>query len=151
MRLTCPNCAAQYEVDDRLIPPGGRDVQCSACGHAWFFMAEAEEGALSAPPPRDAAARPAAPPPHTTAPSPPRSAPPSAPASAPASPPPPASASAQPRPDEPAAPVPAPAAGAAGAEPRRPALDPAVADVLRAEAEREARARRAEAAAIESQ
>jgi len=36
MRLTCPNCAAQYEVDDRVIPSAGRDVQCSNCGHAWF-------------------------------------------------------------------------------------------------------------------
>lgn len=36
MRLTCPNCAAQYEVDDDVIPPEGRDVQCSDCGHGWY-------------------------------------------------------------------------------------------------------------------
>jgi predicted Zn finger-like uncharacterized protein len=36
MRLTCPNCKAQYEVADGVIPPGGRDVQCSACGSTWF-------------------------------------------------------------------------------------------------------------------
>lgn len=36
MRLTCPNCAAQYEVDDSVVPKGGRDVQCSACGHTWY-------------------------------------------------------------------------------------------------------------------
>lgn len=36
MRLVCPNCGAQYEVDDRVVPQGGRDVQCSNCGHAWF-------------------------------------------------------------------------------------------------------------------
>lgn len=36
MRLICPNCGAQYEVDDSLIPDAGRDVQCSNCGHAWF-------------------------------------------------------------------------------------------------------------------
>lgn len=36
MRLTCPNCAAQYEVDERVIPASGRDVQCSNCGQAWF-------------------------------------------------------------------------------------------------------------------
>lgn len=36
MRLVCPNCGAQYEVDDRVIPEGGRDVQCSNCGHGWF-------------------------------------------------------------------------------------------------------------------
>lgn len=36
MRLTCPNCSAQYEVDEAVIPHAGRDVQCSACGNAWF-------------------------------------------------------------------------------------------------------------------
>jgi predicted Zn finger-like uncharacterized protein len=36
MRLICPNCDAQYEVDDAAIPAAGRDVQCSSCGHAWF-------------------------------------------------------------------------------------------------------------------
>ena len=36
MRLTCPNCNAQYEVDDKVIPDGGRDVQCSACANTWF-------------------------------------------------------------------------------------------------------------------
>ncbi len=36
MRITCPNCEAQYEVDDALIPEGGRDVQCSNCGKGWF-------------------------------------------------------------------------------------------------------------------
>ncbi|MFS4582049.1 zinc-ribbon domain-containing protein [Phaeobacter sp. C3_T13_0] len=36
MRLTCPNCAAQYEVPDDVIPDEGRDVQCSNCGQTWF-------------------------------------------------------------------------------------------------------------------
>ncbi len=36
MRLICPNCGAQYEVDDAAIPDQGRDVQCSNCGHTWF-------------------------------------------------------------------------------------------------------------------
>ncbi|HHB81612.1 MAG TPA: thioredoxin, partial [Aliiroseovarius sp.] len=36
MRLVCPNCGAQYEVDSRVIPENGRDVQCSNCGHTWF-------------------------------------------------------------------------------------------------------------------
>jgi predicted Zn finger-like uncharacterized protein len=36
MRLICPNCAAQYEVDDGVIPEAGRDVQCSNCGHTWW-------------------------------------------------------------------------------------------------------------------
>jgi len=36
MRMICPNCGAQYEVDDAVIPDQGRDVQCSSCGHTWF-------------------------------------------------------------------------------------------------------------------
>lgn len=52
MRLICPNCDAEYEVDDAAIPDGGRDVQCSNCGHGWFqhpaaqVTDEADEEAL---------------------------------------------------------------------------------------------------------
>ncbi|MEO9824719.1 MAG: zinc-ribbon domain-containing protein [Paracoccaceae bacterium] len=38
MRLICPNCSAQYEIDVTLIPDEGRDVQCSNCGHTWFEL-----------------------------------------------------------------------------------------------------------------
>lgn len=57
MRLVCPNCDAEYEVDAAVIPDTGRDVQCSNCGHAWFQLppeveAEiaAEEALFTAPP-----------------------------------------------------------------------------------------------------
>lgn len=49
MRLICPNCDAQYEVDAGMIPAEGRDVQCSACGHVWFqspWTAEDEDEAM---------------------------------------------------------------------------------------------------------
>ena len=36
MRLICPNCGAQYEVPEDVIPENGRDVQCSNCGDTWF-------------------------------------------------------------------------------------------------------------------
>ncbi|MBB97865.1 MAG: thioredoxin [Rhodobacteraceae bacterium] len=36
MRITCPNCGAQYEVPEEVIPQDGRDVQCSNCGVTWF-------------------------------------------------------------------------------------------------------------------
>ena len=36
MRLICPNCDAQYEVPDDVMPAAGRDVQCSNCGKTWF-------------------------------------------------------------------------------------------------------------------
>ena len=56
MRLICPNCGAQYEVDDSVIPEDGRDVQCSGCGHGWFqpgksALAEAEAPETTAPEP----------------------------------------------------------------------------------------------------
>ncbi|WP_432254991.1 zinc-ribbon domain-containing protein [Limimaricola sp. AA108-03] len=40
MRLTCPNCGAQYEVARDAVPPEGRDVQCSNCGVTWLAMPE---------------------------------------------------------------------------------------------------------------
>ncbi|MGB8815576.1 MAG: zinc-ribbon domain-containing protein [Paracoccaceae bacterium] len=48
MRLICPNCDAQYEVNNDAIPDGGRDVQCSNCGHAWFQMSPEAEAAMTA-------------------------------------------------------------------------------------------------------
>ncbi|MGH1464365.1 MAG: zinc-ribbon domain-containing protein [Cognatishimia sp.] len=36
MRLTCPNCGAQYEVPIDVIPAEGRDVECSNCNVTWF-------------------------------------------------------------------------------------------------------------------
>ena len=46
MRLICPNCDAEYEVEDSAIPDTGRDVQCSNCGHAWFQLPPEIELAL---------------------------------------------------------------------------------------------------------
>ncbi len=48
MRLICPNCDAEYEVDGSVIPDTGRDVQCSNCGHAWFQMSPAVEAEIAA-------------------------------------------------------------------------------------------------------
>lgn len=108
MRLICPNCDAQYEVPDDVMPTAGRDVQCSNCGQTWFQhhpdhvpdegMAEQE---LQAP-------------------------------------------------DEETSPPPPPPAPPA--EPQRKQLDPAVADILRQEAEAERAVRRtAQSGGLESQ
>ena len=117
MRLICPNCGAQYEVADDVIPADGRDVQCSNCGHTWFE----NHGASDA---EDVFA-PADPAPATDTPD--------------------ADTDAQwPETD------PAPAAPATPQEGRQ-GLDPAIADILREEAAREAAARDREAANVESQ
>ena len=120
MRLICPNCGAQYEVDDSLIPAGGRDVQCSNCGHGWFQRPAhldqglADELGTELPDGPDA--------PEVWAATPER-----------------AVAGDDYDEEDAEAPtaVPLPAGG-------RPVLDPSIRGILEAEAEREARARRAE-------
>ncbi|NTT84470.1 zinc-ribbon domain-containing protein [Tabrizicola fusiformis] len=135
MRLVCPNCDAEYEVDATVIPDTGRDVQCSNCGHAWFQLPAAVEAELAAeealftPPP--------APPPRQTVADVPTE---ETPAPEDASP------SGQADGDETVAPDPAPVAPAARS------IDESVLAVLREEAERELGARRAETPApIETQ
>jgi len=131
MRLICPECDAEYEVPGEVIPPSGRDVQCSACDHVWFVRPDDTSGAraaTNAPDPWDCLAEPP-----TVSPDP-----------APA----------------PAGPLGAPdeetreeigtatedAPGPIAAEPQRPRreLDPDMLNILREEAEFSARAREAE-------
>ena len=136
MRLICPNCGAQYEVADDVIPPTGRDVQCSNCGHTWFEMpgaseaAEAEEMTRAAPtakqaPPAESVAEPVAEP----------------------------DAEPEPEPEPgPEAVEQTPVPDAAPAAAARSAISPQIAGILREEAAREEAARRAETApALESQ
>ena len=127
MRLTCPNCKAQYEVDAAVIPAAGRDVQCSSCGITWLQLPESADPATDtdfdddlltdADPDRDEARDMA-----------------DDPESAP----------------EPATPE-ASAIATASAAMRRRSLDEAVASVLREEAERETSARQAEGSLLETQ
>jgi predicted Zn finger-like uncharacterized protein len=102
MRLTCPNCDAQYEVPDEVMPTSGRDVQCSNCGQTWFqhHPDHTPEDETQANPLGDN----------------------------------------EPDPDEEVSPPPPPATPT-GNEPARRKLDPAVADILRQEAEAEYAAR----------
>jgi predicted Zn finger-like uncharacterized protein len=53
MRLTCPNCGAQYEVPPEAIPPTGREVQCSNCQQLWFERGSAPAPQLVDPTPWD--------------------------------------------------------------------------------------------------
>lgn len=49
MRITCPNCRAQYDVDSSMIPEAGRDVQCSSCAHTWLVSHTGENVAEEKP------------------------------------------------------------------------------------------------------
>ncbi|CTQ32292.1 zinc-ribbon domain-containing protein [Jannaschia rubra] len=60
MRITCPNCNAQYEIGEDLIPAEGRDVQCSNCGTMWFLEGRAR---IASPAPERPVRRAVAPPP----------------------------------------------------------------------------------------
>lgn len=165
MRLVCPNCGAQYEVDPSVIPDTGRDVQCSSCGHAWFQPGAAASGAAG---PEAATAGQDEPPPRELPPAPPE-VPEPAPAETPAMVP---VAEPEPIPEEipdetptewPEEEPPPEDPGIAdetGTEPppaeappelRRKTLDDAVMAILREEAERESRARQAEVGSVESQ
>lgn len=135
MRLICPNCDAEYLVDDSAIPDAGRDVQCSNCGHAWFQLPPEIEAALeheealfgdtlNEVPSDDVLAPP--------------------------------DLQSAPEPDLPVEPEAAPPPVAATtppatAEPVRRSLDENILSVLREEAERESAARKAEAPPIEAQ
>jgi predicted Zn finger-like uncharacterized protein len=42
MRLTCPNCGADYDIPEGMVPAAGRHVQCSACHTRWFVRGSTE-------------------------------------------------------------------------------------------------------------
>ena len=52
MRIDCPSCDAEYEVQNHLLRPG-RASRCTRCGHKWVPLA-AEETPPPPPPVVDA-------------------------------------------------------------------------------------------------
>ena len=72
MRITCPNCAAEYDVPDTLLA-GGRALRCKRCGTEFRAGGAVEPVIEPAPAPIPANAQPAPP-----APTPPDPEPPSA-------------------------------------------------------------------------
>ncbi|ODT59726.1 MULTISPECIES: zinc-ribbon domain-containing protein [Paracoccus] len=44
--LICPGCGAEYALPRDAIPPVGREVECSDCGHVWQARPPAPEGRL---------------------------------------------------------------------------------------------------------
>ncbi|WP_370303918.1 zinc-ribbon domain-containing protein [Pseudooceanicola sp.] len=122
MRITCPNCGAQYEVPDDVIPDEGRDVQCSNCGDTWF-QTRSEQYSLDELPEDDSDADVAA---DSLA-----------------------EAEAEDSPDPAEAEV--EATGVPAKETGKRGIDPAVANILQEEAQHEARLRAAESSTLESQ
>ena len=37
MIITCEQCPKKFEIESNLIPRKGRLLQCSSCGHKWFY------------------------------------------------------------------------------------------------------------------
>lgn len=54
MRITCPSCASEYDVDASAIGARGRMVRCANCEAEWFQASAA--GDVAAPPPAPAVA-----------------------------------------------------------------------------------------------
>src|SRR5689334_12337249 len=52
MKVSCPSCQTNYNIDDKRIPPGGAKLKCARCQNT--FPIKAEEP-VSAPPPAPAA------------------------------------------------------------------------------------------------
>ncbi|PVA09358.1 hypothetical protein DC366_14665 [Pelagivirga sediminicola] len=136
MRLTCPNCGAQYEVPDDVIPEAGRDVQCSNCGDTWFQTHRDHPADEAADADQADDWEEVTPEPDT----------PEAPAEDAAQDPAPEAG-----PDAASDADPAPAPLPETERPERREIDPAVANVLREEAEREKRARAAAQGGLETQ
>lgn len=59
MRLTCPSCASEYDVDATAIGERGRMVRCANCEAEWFQAPAAGEAAAPPPPAPDPTPRPA--------------------------------------------------------------------------------------------
>ncbi|MGB0507064.1 MAG: zinc-ribbon domain-containing protein [Pikeienuella sp.] len=45
MRLICPSCASEYEVDAAAVGERGRMVRCASCGAEWFQNPESTPAA----------------------------------------------------------------------------------------------------------
>ena len=43
MIITCEQCPKKFEIESNLIPQKGRLLQCSSCGHKWFYKKNISE------------------------------------------------------------------------------------------------------------
>ena len=37
MIISCEKCTKKFNIQDDLIPDGGRLLQCGSCNHKWFY------------------------------------------------------------------------------------------------------------------
>ena len=37
MIISCPSCLKKFKIEDTLIPPKGRNLQCGSCNYNWFY------------------------------------------------------------------------------------------------------------------
>ena len=49
MKIVCPHCNTNYQIDDSRIPEKGLPVKCSACGNKFRVFREKEEEAPEPP------------------------------------------------------------------------------------------------------
>ena len=40
MIISCPSCLKKFKIEDTLIPPKGRNLQCGSCNYNWFYKIE---------------------------------------------------------------------------------------------------------------
>ena len=43
MIITCEQCLKKFEIESSLISKKGRLLQCSSCGHKWFYKRDISE------------------------------------------------------------------------------------------------------------
>ena len=43
MIIDCPSCEKKFEIDAKLIPKEGRNLQCGSCNKRWFFVPEIKD------------------------------------------------------------------------------------------------------------
>ena len=46
MIITCDQCLKKFEIESNLIPKSGRLLQCSSCGHKWFYKRDVSESIM---------------------------------------------------------------------------------------------------------
>ena len=49
MIISCPECNKRFNIDQNLIPEGGRLLQCSNCMHKWHFIIEKNKEIIEQP------------------------------------------------------------------------------------------------------